>query len=189
MSEAIAATANVIDDLPPYFGTTLHGQPVLSGNTNFVADGIIQYIRTLRGATTQGKTALKDEILMPRTSPAIAGFSKLSSALRQLLRAPVSDEFGPVRPTDASIERATNTLYPFVKLGFGFPEAVDVGTDHDGAVRIVWENGPRFLELVVPYEHNAPAYFYYSSGNQYNLQHDLALDAVRERFNWLGATS
>lgn len=54
--------------------------------------------------------------------------------------------------------------------GVGFPEALDVGTDHDGAIRVVWENGPRFLELVAPCEDDAAAYFYYSEGDQFGLQ-------------------
>jgi hypothetical protein len=115
---------------------------------------------------------------------ALASFSRLDGALSRLLNAPESDEFGRVRPAPASIKRATNALFPLVQHGFRFPEAVDVGADHDGALRIVWENGPRFLELVVPYEQDAAAYFYYSQGDQYNLQRDLTLDALRERFNW-----
>lgn len=187
MSQSIVTTGNIIDDLPRYLGENMHGQRVLSGNTNFLADEMMRYIILPMEARRRANFAWEVALLKPRTSEAVASFSKLDSALRQLLDAPASDEFGPVRPTIASIELAKKTLFPFVQHGLSFPEAVDVGTDHDGAVRIVWEDGPRFLELVVPYEHNAAAYFYYSSGNEYNLQHDLAVDAVRERFNWLAA--
>ncbi len=188
MSQPIAANANVLEELPSYLGENMHGQRVLSGNTNFLADEMMQYIIRPAEARKRANFAWEVALLKPQTSEAVSSFSKLDAALRQLLDSPVADEFGPVRPAAASIERATKTLFPFVQRGFSFPEPVDVGTDHDGAVRIVWENGPRFLELVVPYEHNAAAYFYYSSGDQYNLQRDLTVDAVRERFTWLTAT-
>jgi hypothetical protein len=188
MSLAATAGQNVILDLPPYVGENMHGQRVPSGNTNFLADKIVHYMILPTEARGHSGFTFPVELESP-TLEAIASFSKLSGALRELLDGPVSDEFGPVRPATASVELATTTLFPLVKGGFSFPEAVDVGTDHDGAVRIVWENGPRFLELVVPYDRNAGAYFYYSSGDQYNLQHDLAVDAVRERFRWLRASS
>ncbi len=125
--------------------------------------------------------------LTPETRETLAKFSKITDALRHLLEAPESDEFGPVRPTSQSIEITKQTLFPLVQQGFRLPEAIDIGTDHDGDLRIVWENGPRFLELVVPYEHDAAPYFYYSYGDQYNLQRDLTLPALRERFNWLNS--
>jgi hypothetical protein len=121
----------------------------------------------------------------PATSQALASFSAIDIELRRLLSAPPADDFGPVRPTSASVTCAKATLFPLVQRGFGFPEAVDVGTDHDGGLRLVWENGPRFLELVVPRENHAAPYLYYSEDQQYNLQRDLAFGALRDRFNWL----
>jgi hypothetical protein len=123
---------------------------------------------------------------IPETSATLASFGKLDDAFRDLLDAPEADEFGPVRPTTRSVEVARQTLFPLVQRRFRLPEPVNIGTDHDGDLRIVWENGPRALELVVPYEPDAAPYFYYSHGDQYNLQRDLSFEAVGGHFNWLG---
>lgn len=102
--------------------------------------------------------------------------------LSTLLDYPESDEFGPVRPSSASLSRVTAVLLSLVERGLSLPDALDVGTDHDGAIRIVWENGPRFLELVAD---DAVAYLYYSHGAQYGIQRDLTFSALRQLFNWL----
>jgi hypothetical protein len=125
--------------------------------------------------------------IMPQTSAALAGFSGVEQEIRQLLESEEADEFGPVRPTDNSVELARKTLFQLVQAGFEVPPVRDAGTDHDGALRLEWQNGPRFLELVVPRENHAAAYLYYSQGDQYNLQRDLTFNALRERFNWLSA--
>jgi hypothetical protein len=125
--------------------------------------------------------------IMPQTSAALAGFSGVEREIRQLLESEAADEFGPVRPADNSVELARKTLFQLVQAGFEVPPVREAGTDHDGALRLAWENGPRFLELVVPRENHAAAYLYYSQGDQYNLQRDLTFNAVRERFNWLSA--
>lgn len=127
--------------------------------------------------------------IMPQTSAALERFSTLEHQLRLLMNSVESDEFGPVRPTPESVGVARKALFQLVQAGFGLPPAVETGTDHDGALRLVWENGPRFLELVVPREDHAAAYFYYSQGDEYNLQRDLSLDGLRQRFNWLTANA
>jgi hypothetical protein len=185
VSEPTAATVRVIDTLPPYVGETMQGQGVLGKDTYFLARVLLRHLRSPSEAQQERPALETVHMLAPETSEALASFSRLKSALEQLLDLPESDEFGPSRPTLPSTEVAERTLFQLVQGGFSFPEAVDVGTDHDGGLRIVWENGPRFLELVVPHERDAAAYFYYSSGDQYNLQRNLGLDAVRHRFNWL----
>jgi hypothetical protein len=174
-----------IDILPAYLGETPHGERVLGGDTDFLADMLIRHliVEAVKPAQAPSETVSRE------TSKALASFSKLDNALRQLLDAPESDEFGLKRPTRASIKLAKKTLFPLVQRGFGFPEAVDVGTDHDGAIRIVWENGPRFLELIVPREGDADAYFYYSDEDHYAFERDLKLAALRERFKWLCAST
>jgi hypothetical protein len=112
-------------------------------------------------------------------------FSRLRSDIDQLLRAPQEDEFGLVRPSQSAVSEVTKILFPLAQGGVEIPAAADVGTDHDGDIRIVWENGPRFLELVVPYDNAAAGYFYHSEGDHYDLQRDFSLRAVRSRFAWL----
>ena len=122
------------------------------------------------------------------TSAALVGFNDVKREIRLLLNLEEEgDDFGPVRPTVGSVEVATKTLFHLVEAGFTVPPVKDAGTDHDGALRLAWESGPRFLELVVPRENHAAPYFYYSEGDQYNLQRDLTIGAVCERFNWLSA--
>lgn len=125
--------------------------------------------------------------ILSQTSAALAGFSGVEREIRQLLNLEEVDEFGPVRPTAISVELANKTIFQLVQAGLEVPPLRDAGTDHDGALRLAWENGPRFLELVVPRENHAAAYLYYSQGDQYNLQRDLTFNAVCERFNWLSA--
>jgi hypothetical protein len=125
--------------------------------------------------------------ILPETSAALAGFSGVEREIRQLLNLEEIDEFGPVRPTANSVELAKKIIFQLVQAGLEVPPLQDAGTDHDGTLRLAWENGPRFLELVVPRENHAAAYLYYSQGDQYNLQRDLTFNAVCERFNWLSA--
>jgi hypothetical protein len=150
------------------------------GDTRLVSEKIL-LSRIARPPSSAGF-----ESLQPLESfEALSRFSKLDNELRSLQREPESDEFGLVRPSAASVKRVKEALFPLVQRGVGFPETRDVGTDHDGAIRVVWENGPRFLELVAPCEDDAAAYFYYSEGDQFGLQKDLTADMVRRRFNWL----
>jgi hypothetical protein len=182
VSQAIAATANVIFDVPTYVGKTTKGQILPGSDVDFLAERLIRY----KPATGAGETAVATS---PLEAEALASFSRLTSVLRQLLSCPEFDEFGPVRPARGSVDRASHTLFSLVQRGFSLPDAVDIGTDHDGAIRIVWENGPRFLELIVPYELDAAAYFYYSQGDEYNLERGLTPEALRQRFSWLSTGS
>jgi len=125
--------------------------------------------------------------IRPQTSDALASLSSVEREIRRLRDLEEADEFGPVRPTDESIEVAKKTLFHLVQAGFEVPPLKDLGTDHDGALRLEWEHGSRFLELVVPLENHAAAYLYYSQGDQYSLQRDLTACAICERFNWLSA--
>ncbi len=133
-------------------------------------------------ARPAGETPITRQI-----SAALASFSNVEREMQQLLEFEEADEFGPVRPTDDSVNLARKTLFYLVQAGFEVPPVRDAGTDHDGALRLAWEHGPKFLELVVPRDHHAAAYFYYSQGDDYNLQRDLTSGAVCERFNWLSA--
>lgn len=125
--------------------------------------------------------------IQPQTSYALASLSDVEREIRQLRDLEEADEFGPVRPTDDGIDVAKKTLFYLVQAGFEVPPLKDLGTDHDGALRLEWENGPRRLELVVPRENHATAYLYYSQGDHYSLQRDLTPSAICERFNWLSA--
>ena len=138
------------------------------------------YIRTIQAQSAETP-------IMPQTFAALAGFSGIEREIRQLLQSEEADEFGPVRPTDDSVKFARKTLFQLVQAGFEIPPLRDAGTDHDGDLRLEWEHGPRFLELVVPRENHTAAYFYYSQGDHYGLQRDLTSGAVCERFNWLSA--
>lgn len=117
----------------------------------------------------------------------LANFSTLTASLQKLQQDNVDDESAKAAPESVSF--AMRALFPLVQSGFVLPESADVSVDQDRELRIVWENGPRFLELVVPPEADASAYIYYSQGNDYHLQRDLALDAILERFNWLSGFS
>jgi hypothetical protein len=167
----------VIDARPAYVG--------YREDAAFIKDAAL--IGKLFDSYTCGISTDPVSSINPETSPALAGFSGVERQIRQLLKSEEADEFGPVRPTDDSIEVARKTLFQLVQAGFAVPPLRDAGTDHDGALRLEWQNGPRFLELVVPRENHAAAYLYYSQGDQYNLQRDLAFEAVYERFNWLAS--
>lgn len=124
--------------------------------------------------------------IMPETFAALASFTGMEREIRRLLDLEEDDEFGPVRPTAESVEVARKTLFQLAQAGFEIPRVRDAGTDHDGGLRLAWERGPKFLELVVPRGEHA-AYFYYSQGEHYSLEHDLTPGAVCERFSWLSA--
>jgi hypothetical protein len=158
------------DTLPSYLGTSA------GRDTNSIKDKIIRF---------QIKGPLPKPSISPESSEALAQFSRIAAALRDLLNLPEADELGFVRPSRTSIDSAISTLFPLVQAGFLIPTALDIGTDHDGAIRIVWENGPRSLELVVPYESDESAYFYYSEGDRYGLQPDLSMDATRRQLKWV----
>ena len=166
------------DVLPPYVWRMAVGETAPGGDTRLVSEKISRIARPPSSAGFESLQPLESFKVLSR-------FSKLDNELRSLQREPESDEFGLVRPSSASVARVKEALFPLVQRGVEFPETRDVGTDHDGAIRVVWENGPRFLELVAPCEDDAAAYFYYSEGDQFGLQKDLTADMVRRRFNWL----
>jgi hypothetical protein len=164
---------------PPYVWKTNKGRAATGGDAGLVSEKIAMFGFAQTSPSTRfGRPQLE-------TSEALDHFSKLEIALRSLRYEPEADEFGLVRPSSSSVARVKEVLFPLVQRGISFPEALDVGTDHDGAIRVVWEDGPRFLELVAPYEDHAEAYFYYSEGAQFGLQRDLKTDTVRRIFDWL----
>jgi hypothetical protein len=159
-----------MDELPSYLGT-LTGKEM-----NSVKNKIILF---------RVKGTRPDERMSPETSESLGQFSRITAEIENLLDLPVADELGSIRPSSNAVLSAKSTLFPFAQMGFIVPTPLDIGTDHDGAIRIVWENGPRSLELVVPFENDASAYFYYSEGDQYDLQRDLSREATRKLFTWL----
>lgn len=164
---------------PPYVWKTDKGRAATGGDAGLVSEKIAMFRFAQASPSTRfGRPQLE-------SSEALDHFSKLESALRSLLYQPEADEFGLVRPSSSSVALVKGVLFPLIQRGVSFPETLDVGTDHDGAIRVVWENGPRFLELVAPYEDDAAAYFYYSDGDQFGLQRDLTVDSVRRQFTWL----
>jgi len=170
MSRAVLDDVPTNEPLPSYLGT-------LTGKeTNSIKEKIVLF---------RVKGPLPEDSISPDSSEALAQFSRITAALTDLLSLPETDELGLVRPARTSIESAQLTLFPLVQAGFVIPTPLDIGTDHDGAIRIVWENGPRSLELVVPYESDASAYFYHSEGDRYDLQRDLSMDATRKLLNWV----
>jgi hypothetical protein len=167
---AAASGPSVIDTGSAYFA-------------HYDAPGLGRYpFNSYKNAIEAGRV-LEEAQITPETSAALAGFSWVEQEIRRLLELEEADEFGPFRPTDESVELARKILFRLVQAGFEVPLMRDAGTDHDGALRLEWEHGPKFLELVVPRENQA--YFYYSQGDQYSLQRDLTLGAVRDRFKWL----
>ena len=179
MSELVLDRSAGADLLPAYLGQTSKGERTSGGDMERLAQLMSRIVpRSVSAIELEEPPALE-------TSGALARFSKLVDDLKHLLKAPENDEFGPLRPSRSSFSTAISILFPFVQRGFEIPEALDVGTDHDGAIRLLWENGPRTLELVIPYERDAAAYFYHSDGDHYNLQQDLTVTALRRRFNWL----
>jgi hypothetical protein len=172
---AVAPTLGL--NAPTYVGLTEQGEGDIGKD---VAQVTVRFLKHL----SLGREAGTVEV-----NSAVANFSRLTSALNSLLATPEEDEFGRVRPSAAAVARARSVIYPLAKGGLDFPDPVDVGTDHDGDIRIVWENGPRFLELVVPYEDASAGYFYYSEGEHYDLQRDFGLRALRNRFAWLRGKS
>jgi hypothetical protein len=162
------------DAVPPYVGETANGESATGRDTDLLARKIVRF-----------GIAGWEYVSEVERSGALARFSKFAAAVRDLLKAPARDDLGPIRASKTSVTHAISILFPLVQVGFKLPEPLDIGTDHDGAIRVTWENGPRFLELVVPYEANVAAYLYYSEGDHYDLERTLASDALRRRFNWL----
>ncbi len=165
-SEATAALSKQIDDR----STLLKKRP-LGPDQSFTPAAPATMVVTESGRDSVGS---------------VANFSLLTGSMRKLRELAESDDFGALRASPRSIKLATQILFPLIERGLPFPAAVDVSTDHDGELRIVWENGPRFLELVVPREVDEAPYFYYSQGKEYDLQRDMALGPVLARFQWLG---
>lgn len=172
MSVAQAVMETYLDAFHPYLGKTRTGQDTVGKDTLIASKAIVR---------AESPTSLE-------TSAALRGYSGLASRLTGLLKLTTADEFGPMRPSRSNIARALSVFFPFAQRGSEFPEPLDLGVDHDGAIRLVWENETRFLELIVPGENNEAPYLYHSEGDRYGLERDLSIEALRGRFRWLFGT-
>jgi hypothetical protein len=115
----------------------------------------------------------------------LASYSEIRRQLEGLRNAPEADEFGRVRPSDAAIAAATRLTYAIVQAGLEMPMIEDVSTDSDGAIRILWEEGGRRLELVCPFNPSQRPYWYHSDLRTYAVEYDHSPEAVRALVNWL----
>ena len=105
--------------------------------------------------------------------------------LELLRKAPEEDDFGRIRPSEAAIEAASEAVRKMSKTPGGLPSPADVSTDRDGAIRILWENEDRALELVCPFDSSQRPYFYYAEGREYTLAHDLSVYRLGRLLAWL----
>lgn len=160
--------------LPSYLGRTPTGERATGKDTDLLAHKLIAY----KDQATPRRAVDED-------SPILKPFSRLAATLTSMAQGPPEDVFGRVAPSRKSVDSAIGMMFPLVQYGYQIPEPIDVDTDHDGGIRIVWENNTRFLELVVPYESNAAAYLYHSEGDNFSLDRDLKPQTLRKRFDWL----
>jgi hypothetical protein len=178
MSELVLDGGYAANLLHPYLGQTRTGKRTTGKDVEHAAH-LTEFLRLV------SSTTVTSDEPTPEISDLLTRFSKLVDGLRRLLQAPESDDFGLVRPSQSSVAKASAILFPLVQRRFSIPEPFDIGTDHDGAIRMTWENGPRSLELVVPYERDAAAYFYYSDADHYGMEEDLTPTGTSNRFEWL----
>jgi hypothetical protein len=98
---------------------------------------------------------------------------------------PEADDLGRIRPSQYAIEAATQSVFKILEAFDGLPLPSDVSTDRDGAFRIVWENGPRSLELVCQFEEGQRPYIYFSDESEYRITHDFSSQRLARLFGWL----
>ncbi len=166
---AQAVMATYLEPVQSYLGKTRTGQDTVGKDTLSASKPIVP----------------EDSPTSLETSSVLKAYSGLASRFKELSKLAEADEFGPMRPSNSNIARSLALFFPFAQRGSEFPEPLDLGVDHDGAIRLVWENGTRFLELIVPRENHEAPYLYHSDADRYGLERNLSNKTLRDRFAWL----
>jgi len=171
--------------IPPYFGMKPADNEIIGAGheSSLVIDSSLQII-------TYGR-ALDSGFLSITGAPACRSsipYSDLKWQLAALRNAPEDDDLGRIRPSDAAIEAASDVAFRMMKSAAGMPSPVEVSTDRDGAVRVLWENDNRALELVCPFEPGQRPYLYYSEGDRYSIAYDLSADRLGYLVAWMAGS-
>ncbi len=98
---------------------------------------------------------------------------------------PDSDELGRLGPSDYGTAAAGEIAFRMLESGARLLLPSDISFDRDGAVRIVWEQGDKTLELVCPYEQSQRPYLFYSNDDQHGIAHDLSKTRLNRLLSWL----
>jgi len=178
MSIAAAAREISLLDAPSeYMGKTIDGQPAVGEKAQILANKV--------ESIAVSRTLLSEPSPEMETEASLGTYSKLEAELRRLLKLPGQDEFGPRRPSESSVFKVRSLFFSFARTRARFPSPTDIDTDHDGSIRISWENGDRFLELITPQTDNDPSYIYFSVGEEYGIARDVSPKSLLERLDWL----
>jgi hypothetical protein len=145
-----------ISRLPPYLGVKDDRSLTTGPDSKFIAQMILN-VRNPQG--------------LPKFDFApIVKYGEIERQLDGLLRAEEHDDFGLVRPSLSAVHRVLRLLLRIAASGYVIQSPEDVGTDHDGNVRISWRVGRRFLELVAPFADEENPYIYHSEDSSFNVE-------------------
>lgn len=153
--------------IPSYVGLAEDG-----GNELIIGTDLGKVIESIRKAVKQ-KTSRRAGGQWEEGLESFRVYGSIQRQLEDLLSAPEIDDFGKVRPAESAVRLAKNRLFKMAE-GRILPIPEDISTDSEGAIRISWRNGGRFLELVFPYETNLRPFIYYSEQTLFDISEDMS---------------
>lgn len=172
--------------LPSYYGTKAATDEVIGvGQDGIFVVGDSLQILTYDAALQSGSLAE----LRSSSRPSSFGYSETLRQIEVLAGDQERDSLGQIRPSETGVAAARETLFRMLKSAVEIPVPVDVGTDRDGDIRVLWEDGSRALELVCPYEPDQRSYIYYSEGTEYAIAFDLSVYRLGRLLAWLAGSS
>ena len=177
--------SQMLATLPSYLGIRATTDEVIGvgGDSLGVIDALLQIIGYDR-ALSSGILSTAD----PQKGWPSLSYSRVLQQVKALCAAPEEDELGRIRPSDTAVQAARDVAFRMLRLPSGLPEPIDVSTDRDGAIRILWENGTRSLELICPFEPGQKPYLYYSENGQYSIEYDLSDYRLVRLLAWLAGS-
>lgn len=173
--------------LPAYLGTDLAGVHIIGiGRENaFVVKEAIEIVGLYhRALLAESVSIVEERAQLPRTVQSHVHTS-IQRQLDALKAMPEADDLGRIRPSPHGIRTSNELLFRMAQLETRIEAPADVCTDHDGAIRIVWEKDERTVELVVPFEATGRPYIYFAEGPQYRIAHDLSIYRLGRLHAWL----
>jgi hypothetical protein len=172
MSATLLEPEYDIREMPAYLGVKADGSLTTGPDSKFIAQQIFSLRSQDPGERVTGFESLER-------------YGEIERRLRELMKAPETDDFGPVRPWQRAFEALRSILFKIAIAGTIIPLPEDVDTDHDGHIRISWRAEERFLELVAPYELSEEPYIYHSQGATYAIDSQVSPDTLKSWLIWV----
>jgi hypothetical protein len=175
------------DKYESMIGSITSGTPVTMDVMEALGDRVAKLVTDAMGYEEGPITDIA--VNMTRAMVGYTGLVDILRRINDLAFEDKEDSFGPIRPSFVAFGRCIKLILELASIG-GLLEPSDIGTDHNGDIRISWKKEDREAELVFPFDDQPLQdtliyyYVYYSSNKTYGIEGNPTALKLSEWIQW-----